>query len=69
MITVRITNPQEAVRRNKGWLVAKLGGLFANLEDRVESEVVERIRAALAEAGVDAVVERVANPESQERSH
>ena len=65
MITIRITNAKQAVRQNKGWLVAKLGGLFADLEERVEAAVADRIRSALIDAGVEAVVERVPTPKQE----
>jgi hypothetical protein len=62
MITIRITNPDDVVRRQKGAVVAAVGGLFVDLADKVEAAVADQVRAALAANGVEALVERVPDP-------
>ena len=59
MITIRINNPREAVRRHKGWLASVVGDRFLDLETEVERRVVAQLRETLAEAGIEAEIERV----------
>lgn len=58
MITIKITNVQDLVEKQKGWFVANVVGAFVDLEARVEEIVVENLRAALVREGVEAVIER-----------
>ncbi len=58
MITIVITNVQNVVEKQKGWVVANVAGAFVDLEERVEEVVIEKLRAALALEGVEAVIER-----------
>jgi hypothetical protein len=58
MITITITNVDEVVQKQKGWFVANVVGAVVDLEPKVEEVVMEKIRVALAEQGVDAIVER-----------
>lgn len=58
MITISITNVQDVVEKQKGWIVANVVGAFVDLEERVEEIVIEKLRAALALEGVEAVIER-----------
>jgi hypothetical protein len=58
MITIRITNVEEVVEKQKGWFVANLVGAFVALEPRVEAVVIEKLRASLAQEGVSAIIER-----------
>ena len=58
MITIKITNVDDVVEKQKGWFVANVVGAFVNLEERVEEVVIEKLRAALAAEGVEAVIER-----------
>ncbi len=59
MITIKITNIEEIVEKQKGWFVANVVGSLVDLEPRVEDVVIEKLRASLAEQGVNAIVERV----------
>lgn len=58
MITIKITNVDAVVERNKGWFVANVVGAFVDLEARVEDIIVEKLRVSLASEGVHAVIER-----------
>jgi len=58
MITIKITNIEEIVEKQKGWFVANVVGSLVDLEPRVEDVVIEKLRASLAEQGVVATVER-----------
>lgn len=58
MITIKITNIEEIVEKQKGWFVANVVGSLVDLEPRVEDVVIEKLRASLAEQGVIATVER-----------
>jgi len=58
MITIKITNIEEIVEKQKGWFVANVVGSLVDLEPRVEEVVIEKLRASLAEQGVAAIVER-----------
>lgn len=62
MITIRITNVEELVESQQGWLAAHVGGLVVDLEAKVEETVVEKIKEALAANHVRAVVERHPGP-------
>lgn len=59
MITIKLTNVDDVVSKNKGWFVANIVGAFVELEPRVEEIVIERIRATFASEGIEAVIERV----------
>ncbi len=58
MITIKITNIEEIVEKQKGWFVANVVGSLVDLEPRVEDVVIEKLRASLAEQGVNAIIER-----------
>lgn len=58
MITITITNVEDVVEKQKGWIVANVVGAFVDLEEKVEEIVIEKLRAALAAEGVEAVIER-----------
>ncbi len=58
MITIKITNIEEIVEKQKGWFIANVVGSVVDLQPRVEDVVIEKLRASLAEQGVVAIVER-----------
>jgi hypothetical protein len=58
MITIKLTNVQDVVEKQKGWFVANVVGAFVDLETRVEEIVIENLREALAREGIEAVIER-----------
>jgi hypothetical protein len=58
VITIKITNVDAVVEKNKGWFVANVVGAFVDLESRVEDVIIEKLRASLAAEGVQAVLER-----------
>ena len=58
MITIKITNASEFVEKQKGWFVANVVGSIVDLEPRVEDVIIEKLRASLAEQGVQATIER-----------
>lgn len=61
MITITITNIDEIVQKQKGWFVANVVGAVVDLEPKVEDVVIEKLKAALAEQGIVATIERVAS--------
>ncbi len=58
MITIKITNIDEIVEKQKGWFVANVVGSLVDLEPKVEEVVMEKLRTSLAEEGITAIVER-----------
>jgi hypothetical protein len=56
MIFIEITNTKEIVRRERGWLSAKVGPYVTDLEGRVEKEIVGEILASFEARGVKATV-------------
>jgi ribosomal protein L31E len=58
MITIKITNVEAVVEKQKGWFVANVVGAFVDLETRVEEIVIDKLRAALMSEGVEAVITR-----------
>jgi hypothetical protein len=57
MITIKITNIEDVVEKNKGWFVANVLGAFVDLESRVEEVIITKLRESLASEGVEAVIE------------
>jgi hypothetical protein len=62
MITIKITNVEDVVEKQKGWFVANVVGAFVDLEARVEEIVVARLRESLAAEGIEAVIESTPRP-------
>jgi hypothetical protein len=62
MITIRITNAKEVVRKHKGWLVQRVGGMVVEWEEIVERRVIAQIQQELAKSGVEAAIEHVPTP-------
>ncbi len=58
MITIKLTNVEDVVQKQKGWFVANVVGAFVDLEARVEDIVIEKLRESLAREGIEAVIER-----------
>jgi len=58
MITIKITNAEDIVEKQKGWFMSHVVGAFVDLEARVEAVVIEKLRESLAKEGVEAVIER-----------
>lgn len=58
MITIKITNVQDIVAKQKGWFIANVVGAVVDLEPKVEEIIIEKLKAALVEQGVEAVIER-----------
>jgi hypothetical protein len=58
MITIKITNAEAIVEKQKGWFVANVVGAFVDLDARVEAIVIEKLQASFASEGIEAVIER-----------
>ena len=58
MITIKITNAETIVEKQKGWFVANVVGAFVDLDERVEEVVIERLKASFASEGIEAVIQR-----------
>jgi hypothetical protein len=59
MITIKISNIDDIVEKQKGWFVANVVGSVIDLRPKVEDVVIEKLLASFAEQGIVAVVERV----------
>ena len=60
LITIKITNIEAVVEKNKGWFVANVVGAFVDLEPRLELILIAKLREALWTEGVQAEIERIA---------
>jgi len=58
MITITITNVHDVVENQRGWFVANVIGAVVDLEEKVETIVIDKLRTALSAEGVEAVIER-----------
>ena len=58
MITIKIINIKELVEQQRGWLVAKMGSLFTDLEAKVETIIIEEIEDTFKKKGVKAIIRR-----------
>jgi hypothetical protein len=56
MITIKVSNVDEIVEKQKGWFVANVVGAVVDLEPRVEAVIIEKLRASFAEQGIVAVI-------------
>lgn len=60
MITIKITNVEAVVEKNKGWFVANVVGAFVDLEPRLEEIVIAKLRESLLAEGVEADIRQTA---------
>lgn len=60
MITIKITNADAVVEKNKGWFVANVVGAIIDLEPRLEDILIAKLRESLAAEGVEADIQRIA---------
>ncbi len=58
MITITITNVHDVIENQRGWFVANVIGAVVDLEEKVETIVIDKLRTALSAEGVEAVIER-----------
>ena len=58
MITIKITNVDAIVEKQKGWFIANVVGAVVDLGPRVEEIVMEKLRASFVEQGIEAVLDR-----------
>ncbi len=58
MITIKITNVDDIVEKQRGWFIANVVGSVVDLGPRVEAVVIEKLRASFAEQGITAVIEQ-----------
>jgi hypothetical protein len=56
MIMIKISNVDEIVEQKKGWFVANVVGAVVDLEPKVESVIIEKLKASFAEQGIVAVI-------------
>ncbi len=59
MITIKITNIDDIVEKQKGWFVANVVGSVIDLGPKVEDVVIEKLKASFAEQGIVAIIDRV----------
>lgn len=59
MITIKITNVDAVVEKNKGWFVANVVGAFVDLEPRLEEIVIAKLRESLLAEGVEADIQQI----------
>jgi len=60
VITIKITNADAVVEKNKGWFVANVVGAIIDLEPRLEDILIAKLRESLAAEGVEADIQRIA---------
>jgi hypothetical protein len=60
MITIKITNTDAVVEKNKGWFVANVVGAVVDFEPRLEEILIAKLRESLAVEGVEADIQQVA---------
>lgn len=56
MITIKITNPSDLVKREKGRIIAKFAPLFIDIQAKVEEVIAEEIRKAFKQNKIDAQI-------------
>jgi hypothetical protein len=56
MITIKISNAREIVKRERSWLVAKLAPYFVDVQTSVEKEIAEEIKKSLQGQDIQAEV-------------
>jgi hypothetical protein len=62
VITIKITNVEALVEKNRGWFVANVVGAFVDLEARVEEMVIAKLRESFASEGVEATISSTSAP-------
>ncbi|HEX7703578.1 MAG TPA: hypothetical protein VF403_22715 [Kofleriaceae bacterium] len=53
---IKISNVDEIVEKKKGWFVANVVGAVVDLEPKVETVIIEKLKASFAEQGIVAVI-------------
>lgn len=61
MITIKIHNAREIIATEKGRLAARVGGLFIDLERKVEEEVVRQLHVVFSSKNIRAEIQIVNN--------
>lgn len=59
MILIEVTNVDELVRKNKGRIASLIGSFVTDVEAEVEKVIIERLKEAFAEDGVQAKIASV----------
>lgn len=54
MIIIKLKDPNGIIARQKGRLISRVAPFFVNVEDRVEREIVARIRKIFDEHDIEA---------------
>ncbi len=55
MILIEITNQEQLVKKEKGWIASKVGGMMSEaVEEEIEKEIIKNIQKVFREQGVHA---------------
>ena len=63
MITIKITNAQQIVERERNWFVSKVAPLFIDIQSTIEKKIAKEIEKSLVERKIQAVVSVVEEDE------
>jgi len=62
MIVIKISNHQELIEREKGWLLRCILPLFVDVETSVEAMIAKRLKSEFGKNRIDAEIEVVSLP-------
>ena len=61
MITIKITNAQEILERERIWFIAKLAPYFVDVQLQVEKEIAKELEKSLETRNIETIVSVVKN--------
>jgi hypothetical protein len=61
MITIKITNAQEILEREKNWFIAKLAPYFVDVQLQIEKEIAKELEKSLETRNIETIVSVVKN--------
>ena len=61
MITIKITNAQEILEREKNWFIAKLVPYFVDVQLQIEKEIAKELEKSLETRNIETIVSVVKN--------
>ena len=61
MITIKITNAQEILEREKNWFIAKLAPCFVDVQLQIEKEIAKELEKSLETRNIETIVSVVKN--------
>jgi hypothetical protein len=61
MITIKITNAQEILEREKNWFIAKLAPYFVDVQLQIEKEIAKELEKSLEARNIQTIVSVVSD--------